>query len=282
MNNYGDEESSISQTARLLPANHLPLSLPLPRNLQRIVDSIEVLTHGHSEARNSSLLTNIAAPVLGILSAVVYWFGAEEALVRYPALGNIVFFNGTIHLSAVVTNSFFNWMGYLDFFNDDSSVPVVYRLLAAIAAAATIAPYFFIGFTGKTWQKILVGISSTADLPVFYLGALDFYAYFHLPIVQWHRWLFRCSAEGRHLADRKRHLVQHLKTQYDWFKYATKEERTEFIEDFLISDSKLCYLVSKNTRMQLDCRWTGALYRWFLTGNGLWGLAVILQNIPHA
>jgi len=265
----------------------------LTPNLKSIYQSIEALvtipdyesltsTNYLNQSPYVAILKNIAAPMFGILSAVVYWFGAAEALDRYPSLGNISFFNWTIRISAVVTNSFFNWMGYLDCFNDNNSLPFRYKFLAAIAAVATIAPYFFIGFTGKTWQKVLVGVSSTVDLPVFYLGALNLYSYFHLPIVQWFCALFNCSQEDRRLADRKRHLVQHLKAQYDCFKYATKGERTEFINDFLVSESKLCYLVSKNNRMQLDCRWTAALYRWFLTGNGLWGLAVMLQNIPHA
>lgn len=279
------DESSQS----LIPNSTESLTPNLNSIYHSIEDLVTIAEHGSLTSTNHlnqspyvAILKNIAAPMFGILSAVVYWFGAAEALDRYPSLGNISFFNWTIRISAVVTNSFFNWMGYLDFFNDNNSLPFRYKFLAAIAAVATIAPYFFIGFTGKTWQKVLVGVSSTADLPVFYLGALNLYSYFHLPIVQWFCALFNCSQEDRRLADQKRHLVQHLKAQYDSFKYGTKDDRKQFIDGFLssIPNEKLGYLIGE--RQQQDITWAAALYRWFFTGNGLWGVAVLAQNVPHA
>ncbi len=216
------------------------------------------------------------------VSAVDFWFGAEQAIQRYP-FSSIAFFQWNAPISSLLTNLFFNQMAYLDYLSDDSELTKVKRAVAVVAAVATIAPYFFIGFTGELWQKIVVVISTIANLPVFYYGALDFYQYFHSEFVQQWRWIIRCSPDKYHLASQKSYLIHQMKDQYKWFSYATKQERTQFIDGFNTceDEKKLLFLVARDftLKTESDIRtWAKWL---FCSGSGICGLAVMAQNLGH-
>ena len=236
-------------------------------------------------SENGGVTYHVAVFCAASLGAIVFWFSAADAIKRYP-FGSYAFFEWNAPISSILTNTFFNEMAYLDYLNDDYQVSIVSRIMAIVAAIATIAPYFIVGFVGALWQKILVSISVLFDFPVFYYGALDFYQYFHADFVQQWRWFLRCSAENFTLASQKAHLVSQIKNQYNDFVYATKDERALFISDFQRCEIKaqLAFLVNKNQaqKVELNNGWLAWL-RWLLcSGSGLWGIAVMAQNIGHA
>lgn len=219
------------------------------------------------------------------LGAIVFWFSAADAVQRY-SFGSYVFFKWNAPVSALLTNMFFNEMAYLDYLSDDYPLSGLQRIMAIVVAVATIAPYFFVGFYGALWQKIIVGISVIFDFPVFYYGALDFYHYFHADFVQQWRWFLRCSKENFILASQKASLVSQLKSQYNDFVYGSKEKRAAFITKFSQCNDKtqLSFLVNQHLMQEMtpnkNACW--AWMRWLLfSGSGLIGISVIIQNLGH-
>ena len=215
-----------------------------------------------------------------VVSAIDFMFGASKAIERYP-FGKIEFCKDNAIASAVWTNFFFNWMAYIDLFMHDEKISFMYKAFALFAGAATIAPYFFIGFVGALWQKIVVAISTFFNLPVFYFGALDFYDYFHADFVQQVRWLLRCSLENFDLASKKSAVVFNMKENYKDFSFANKEERQQFIDNFLSQseDKKLDFLIDRCGAFKVERSWA----RWFFcAGSGpIVGIATLAQNIGH-
>lgn len=214
------------------------------------------------------------------ISAIDFMFGASKAIERYP-FGKIEFCKDNAIASSVWTNFFFNWMAYIDLFEHEEKIEAWYKVFALFAGASTIAPYFFIGFVGALWQKILVAISTFFNLPVFYFGALDFYDYFHADFVQQVRWLLRFSLENFQLASKKSAIVFNMKENYNYFSFASREERERFINQFIAlnGNEQLNFLIDRNGEFKVERSWA----RWFFcAGSGpVVGIATLAQNIGH-
>lgn len=232
------------------------------------------------------------------LSAPVFAFGAETAIQRDP-FGNVKACIYIVAAAAVVTNFFFNLDAYTDFVEDDQKLTVLQRLIAVVASFAVMAPYFFLGFDGALWQKILVAISTVFNLPVFYYGALDFYKFFNVDFIQLWCAILCLSTENFLLALQKSFMLLAFKQQFNEFVYGSKEDRKQFIDDYMAcsEDERLQFLINRNKTVDQDNSLKGLLTHMFCTRSGMldlvrwllssgtciffWGAAALAQNLGH-
>lgn len=218
----------------------------------------------------------VSVGVLACYSSVVYYPSALEAGKRYaervPNSDWLFIYWGAS--AALLTNAVFNWALYCEMGHDqiyffawvmeglsawtESFDGFIRQFINFCTALGSVLPFWYISLADSPFWNILYGTSAAANLPVFFSGSDGFYEVIAYAEIQWLGiWLFACCYSPEDFKKNiecikiKSLLVAHFLDLADDFRFASYEERVNFLQFFSKEKSdreKLAALLRVNSQ----------------------------------